>query len=101
MASMANRRMSLHERAALADEAAAEAAEEARKGAANRRMRAVVDVFDLEMSYGIEPRFASHLILECKKYLHSEIDIREQRAHDDRTGQILHKEHKTNEISCR
>ena len=45
-------------------------------------MRHPVDVFDLEMSYGIEPRFARHLLLECQKYLKSEVDIREMRENE-------------------
>ncbi|CAD7941254.1 unnamed protein product [Amoebophrya sp. A120] len=80
--SLASKKMSLADAAVLAkmifqDEEKMSKAERERQ-----RLRMRIDVLDLEQQFNVEPRFARHLMLECKKHLDSEVDYQEQRSNE-------------------
>eukprot|EP00391_Amoebophrya_sp_Ameob2_P011104 CAMPEP_0178999092 /NCGR_PEP_ID=MMETSP0795-20121207/9863_1 /TAXON_ID=88552 /ORGANISM="Amoebophrya sp., Strain Ameob2" /LENGTH=1155 /DNA_ID=CAMNT_0020691817 /DNA_START=345 /DNA_END=3812 /DNA_ORIENTATION=+ len=80
--SLASKRMSIADAAVLAKEIHTDEEKHSREEREKERLRTKIDVQDLEQQFNVEPRFARHLMAQCKKHVDDEHDHQEQRSNE-------------------
>ncbi|CAD7929167.1 unnamed protein product [Amoebophrya sp. A25] len=79
---LTNKRMSLADAALLAKMIHVDEEKLSAQEREKERMRTRIDVLDLEQQFNVEPRFARHLMLACKKHVDEEVDFAELRQNE-------------------